>query len=554
MDHCRKALELEPVNTRIYEEKGLLHEAMGESVQAVDAWKMATEIDSRDWRGHYRLGMGLAKAGKNEQAADSLKKAIIAGQFSKDRVFREKVNQIKSLMNRLSAGSGSRTVKSTPADSENPKIKPADPVKAAACVKKAKKFAAEKRPKRAEREYSACVSLDPENADARIGLADLYMGDGRITKAKKEFIAALELIPGGDKKAGYCSFRLGIIYGRLGEHKSAAESYIRTFAADGTDADAASGAALSLEKLRQCAQAMEYFKKSLELKPGGKEASAGLNRCEIETIGQEAVLAELKMRQAIDPAAAAVTEDEKKLFVWMRNADYEGGVDLLRANGYPLAGYVAERRDDTGRVRLMLTIEGYRVYVKIQAKQAIKLFQKKGVNTKYAFMLRDMGGKPLFYSDGTLTPEGNDVYREALSGNKKWIMPWDPVPAPENGPEAKEIKDLLASGYIEIAEPEYLWLLRATDCPEEILAKDCGIKKINPQLKTRYFMPYGEPSELLRVKLGLTINLDSYIFKYRNGDQEIPEGMSSNFFGTGGVERHKYCENGKIWGAKISGN
>jgi len=103
---------------------------------------------------------------------------------------------------------------------------------------------------------------------------------------------------------------------------------------------------------------------------------------------------------------------------------------------------------------------------------------------------------------------------------------------------------------MEITEPEYLWLVRATDCSDETFVNDLAMDIFtntgaDGKKTRRYFVDNaGHP-------LPCCVPA-SYVARYRLGDATIPGMQGNSFFGTGGVSGHKLCKSdGKLWKGEI---
>jgi len=128
-------------------------------------------------------------------------------------------------------------------------------------------------------------------------------------------------------------------------------------------------------------------------------------------------------------------------------------------------------------------------------------------------------------------------------------MPYDPVPDSALAKASKEAQDKvdaeLRQGYQEISEPEYLWLLTATTCTDDIMMNDpINMKMVLDGTNRRYLLCFSDQAPCATKP---NIVLPSYIVGYRESKHFVPGSSShAGFFGSGPKKYH-FCENGKIW-------
>jgi len=163
------------------------------------------------------------------------------------------------------------------------------------------------------------------------------------------------------------------------------------------------------------------------------------------------------------------------------------------------------------------------------------------------FKLRNRSGDPVFDKSGKLTYEGEAFWRGLVPGVKSWLLSYEPVPESPRALQAnKDISAAEKEGYREISEPEYLWLLRATDCPEDVMAKaPIGLRVISDGARVRYLLCYS-PGSLCTNPVN--DKLPPYIESYRAGNGDTPGAQAhSGFFGAKAAKKMRFCENGQIW-------
>ena len=232
----------------------------------------------------------------------------------------------------------------------------------------------------------------------------------------------------------------------------------------------------------------------------------------------------------------------------IRAAEAAGAVELLRRK-FPGNSRLYYEENENG-IKIRLTLEGYNAYARAVSRDAVKYFEGKGISLREIFKLRDSNGDPIFDKTGQITPEGLNAWSLAKNTGKiTWIFSYQPVPGSKKQIQStREIIQLSKIGYREISEPEYLWLLKATNCPPDVLASpQVKLKEVNDGAINHYLICYQPmPSPCATVH---NEGLPAMIEGYRQGNTEIADGYSSSFFGTGGVKRHRLCEKGKLWTA-----
>lgn len=256
---------------------------------------------------------------------------------------------------------------------------------------------------------------------------------------------------------------------------------------------------------------------------------------------------ELRLRGAADAKKTAPSMEDLDLLEIMRQAELDGAVDYLREKQAGLGGLVVEKKEG-GQVRLLLRPEGLKRYQALLSREAVPFFEKKKIPLQEVFTLRDLRGRPVFGKDGRLTYDGLRAYWRARSGAKAWLMHYETParePAPEDEKMAADADALKKIGFQEISEPEYLWLLKTTSCPEDILrSPPCDIRMLTAPKRRKYFL-CSAPPPACSDEAG---TLAGYVARYRNNDDWTPDDEKSTaFFGTGAMEKRRFCHDGRIW-------
>ncbi|MFH1619654.1 MAG: tetratricopeptide repeat protein [bacterium] len=554
---CRKSMELDATRWPVYGETGFLYEADGNMKKAVEILKMGAEIAPEDYRAFYRLGLAYLKTGGAESSERALKKAFfLAGGKKTGIPASSDMDGIKLALKKAAAlkRAAEGTVKKKRRKSggkqkaaENKARVPRAKILSETEAKRMEECLTVSRQAEiqgdlpgAESGFRKCLDMNPADGGARVSLAGVLLRKDSFDKAEKEFETALNLLDAGDPLVSYCHSRLGDILVRQGKTGAAARHYAGALKLNSGDASALAGLGRCREAESDLNGAAEYYLKALETQPNNMPARTGLERVDKLSMNQDDILAEMKERMAIDSGKTVLTKEDLALFSAMREAESGGAVDFVKQHVRSLSRYVMEKKVRGGRrVRLMLNMPGYQLYLRLLDRDAVRVFGQNGVSAKFVFRLRDMAGRKVFDPSGKLTPEGKAVYEAALGGSGKWLMPDEAVPQDKNTEEGQAVKNLLNAGWIEAYEPEYLWIGRATDCPEDVLEKKLNVVLLKSPGGVRYFVYTRQD------KPGWIIS--TYLSKYRSGNTSITGAVSTGFFGSGSVKNRKLCVDGKIW-------
>ena len=396
----------------------------------------------------------------------------------------------------------------------------------------------------------ACMRKNPRNFKLSSRLADVLVDVGEYEEAIDEYERALKLAGDDNKAYARLCIKEAETLIRLEDRTAAEKKYRMAAAAAPFDSKILVTVADYFLKQTSYKEALHYFTLALQIDPQNKYAKKKAESLALDMMSDEEILDELKKKGAVPEKTKTLTEKELRLHRNIRAAEAAGAVEILRKKfpGRPQFYY----EDRTNGLKILLSYEGYLAYSKSVTRDAIRFFEQKKINFREIFKLRDLNGEPLFDKSGQITPEGIAVWSEAAAtGRVTWILSYQPVPGSRKQITAsRELIKLSKKGYREISEPEYLWLLRATNCPQDVLSDKSPIylQKVNDGATTHYMLCYVEGSSCLN-----TVNrlLPIYIERYRNGDTEIPTGKATSFFGSGGTRQYRFCENGKIWDGGI---
>ena len=343
-------------------------------------------------------------------------------------------------------------------------------------------------------------------------------------------------------------------YQKLGERKKALNYYSKLYKNHTQDINILNKYGELLEEDGNKIMAIEVYNKIYSINPK-KELYEKIENLKIEAMGNDEILAEMKLRGFVEKEKVVLSPQDKKLFYSISIFERNNAIEWLTKT-YP--GY-ANLTVKNEKGELKLAFEGYNLYLKYISQQAIKHFQKNNVIPNFLFRLLDENGNMIFDSKGRLTYEGLIAYYKAKdTGKKTWFYSTE-LPSRKvelnssyqakqvNDEKAlKEIERLKKQNYDEISEDEYLFLLSKTTCPEDIiLSYPCNLKKIKVDNKIRYFIC--SSPKCVEDAFYTPIKLYSYIISYREGTMKKDNGnAASNFFGSGSKKRN-FCEDGKIW-------
>ena len=310
------------------------------------------------------------------------------------------------------------------------------------------------------------------------------------------------------------------------------------------------GLAALMEAKSDFKAALDAYEAITKLEPSNRQARTRADELRTGFMTNEQILEELRFRKVLEPAQTVLQPADIKLFRALRAAEIADGVEFVRGRVQSERGLFVERKSPDG-IKVLLTGAGFKVYSDLATRDAVKFFEKQKIDFREIFKLRSSAGDPVFEKNGQLTPEGAEVWRKGRAGAKNWLLSYEAVPESPKAVQAnKDIAEAQAQGYREISEPEYLWLGRATNCPEDVLKKDpLNLRHISDGARVRYMLCFIKESACMNP---VNEKLPVFIEDYRAGNTEVPTGgTSSNFFGTGGTKKYRFCEKGRIWDGSI---
>ncbi|MCX5786470.1 MAG: tetratricopeptide repeat protein [Elusimicrobia bacterium] len=555
LSNCRKAMELDATPYPVYREFGLTWAKAGNKSKAEEMLSQGVELSSDNCKAYLSRAAVREQFGETKTAlADYikalalLKKNKSAGQGLDTAFINAKIKKLSQpAPGRKIAGSQKPQAVSAPPSGQQVRTVRVSAADAEKCARTFRSELAAGNLEAAERSSGACLKLTPSDPELCKDRAGLLIRLGHYEDAVKEYNRAAELYK-NSPMAAFCLVKKAETLIKLGREADAEKAYVTALKTSPADLTALNGLAGIFETRGDLKSASGVYEKILSAEPGNARARSRLAEIEAGLTLPEQALAALKERQAVDLKKTSPAPEDLKLFKDITVAERNGAVDYLKMKNHALNGLVLEKQSGKGP-KLFLTGAGYRLYLSYLSRDAVAFFEAQPMTLRDVFALRDNSGAPLFDKAGKLTAEGDAALRLAKSGKKSWLLIYEAVPAsPQAEKTNKEIEAALKEGYREISEPEYLWLAKATTCPEETLTEEPTVimKIIKMPTYRRYFLCSIPDTSLCSMKG--TTKLAIYIENYRRGDTHIPEGETSTaFFGSGAIKQRHFCEKGKIW-------
>ncbi|HBB67486.1 MAG: hypothetical protein A2X28_05400 [Elusimicrobia bacterium GWA2_56_46] len=514
LPNCKKARELDPTAWPVYRELGLTYSSLGDGDRAAETLTQGAELYPGSYKTYYCLAAEYEKQKNTADALTNYRKALELLSASEDSGRRAQTALLRNKIERLSADARSKTAQKKPG-ATNPAPRAPNPA-----------------PK--------------ESFADRMKTAEYLTRLGKYEDAAEEYRKAAELFGKTDPMAAFCHLKAGQIYFKLNKMNKAILYYGKALEANGNDLNAMLGLAAAYEAGGEPKKAEAMYARVLKAEPANAKARERLDEISFALLSDSQLLEELRGRGAPDDKKTVPSPEDVNLLKAIRLAERNGAVDYLRAKTSYTKGSIVEKQEPD-HVRLILTLAGFKNYRNYLTRDAVNFFEKKNIPLRDIFTLRDLAGRPLFDKGGHLTQEGMRAYWNGGTGVKSWLMRYETVSnSPEDDKFNARIRELLKTGFMEISEPEYLWLIKATDCPEDVLqAPPCGIKMLTAPGLRKYFLCHVE-TELCYTSAAMI--LSGLVERYRAGDTWIPEtGGTTAFFGTGGGEKRRFCHNGRIW-------
>ena len=158
------------------------------------------------------------------------------------------------------------------------------------------------------------------------------------------------------------------------------------------------------------------------------------------------------------------------------------------------------------------------------------------------FKARDASGKDIFNNAGNLTDAGLTAFTKMLRGEKSYYLPGEKLPATQKDIE-NQIRNLLAQGYYEVSPSDFIYLLDATKCREEVLHSAFRSRAIDTgNGKRRFFLSTDDTPNPRGCGLPfshLYIAIQDYHAQKKSSRSDAP--VYSNTFGTGNGFKINLC-------------
>ncbi len=542
LSNCKKARALEPTSWPVYRELGLTYSASGDSPRAVETLSQGVEISSDNYKAYYFLAAEQERSKTDAAALRNYRKALDLLASAKDFDAQVYSGLIRGKIKKLAA----RPVKKTALikNSAKPAAPAAQEKLFEVCAKEAGNLKKNGDTAGVEKKLAACEALAPRDSQTKIDRADSLMRLGKYEEASGKYQEAAVLFSGTDPMAAFCHLKTAQIHFKLNDIAKAVRYYNKALEINKNDLNALLGLAAVCEAKSDLKTAADLYARVLKAEPANMKARERLDEINFSLLSNSQLLDELRSRGAADERKTSAGPDDIKLLLALRRAERSGAVDYLRSKTAYIAGLIMEKQEND-HTRLMLTQAGFRSYQNYLSRDAVGFFEKKAITLRDVFTLRDLRGLPLFEPGGRLTEEGMQAYRAALTGEKTWLMHYEAVSTPEEEKLTAEAEKLLKAGFREISESEYVWLMKVTDCPDDVLrAAPCDIRLLKMQRNIKYFLCYLQPPFCS----GEAAILATYVERYRAGDTETSQlTRSTAFFGSGGIAKRRFCYQGKIW-------
>ncbi|MBU2572964.1 MAG: tetratricopeptide repeat protein [Elusimicrobia bacterium] len=568
LSNCKRAMEREPTAWPVYRELGLTYSKNGKHKKAVETLSQGVELSSDNYKAYYYLAAEYEKTSDRPRALKNYLKALALVKKAADFDARSYSGIIRGKIKRLSVKKGMKRPRQA---SKKAAARPR--MTFDACVSDAQESERKNDLAAAEKKLSACAGLMPQNAQVRLERANLLARLGKYEPAGEEYQRAAALFgkkdppaphffqkgqsagqaaPGDSNQAmaAFCHIKTAQTWSKLGDQAKTALYYQKALEINKNELNALLGLAGAYEAKADLAAAAALYERVLKVEPSNAKAKERLDDINFSLLSNAGILSELKERKAVDAAKTELSEEDLNTVKTMRQAEKRGAIDFLKGRA-PLMNGLIVVRQVRGGVKLMLTMAGFKAYQSYLTRDAVGFFEKKGITLSEVFVLKDLKGKPIFDPAGNLTGDGMAAYWQAQAGTKSWLMPYEApasVSAAASAPvkENPETEQALKDGYREISEPEFSWLLSATECPVETLTEKPGeiLKLIKAPKRQRYFLCYMQGA--ICAMKG-TNKLATYIENYRRGDTHIPETKATAFFGAKVSQGRRFCHNGKIW-------
>ncbi|MBR4681754.1 MAG: tetratricopeptide repeat protein [Elusimicrobiaceae bacterium] len=361
-----------------------------------------------------------------------------------------------------------------------------------ACLEEGKQAYSTQQFAQAKEIFERCVKISPRDAEARMSLAGILLTLEDLDGAEASFKAALKEMKRTSPYVSYAYSMLGDIALKRQRNDEAFDWYTKSLESNAANVNSLIGKGVIREYQGDKKGAAEFYRSALAVEPLNLIARKRLINLEPEYFTDEEILDALKQRFAVQPEVTELSEELRKLFSSIHQAEQRRGVDYLKSK-FPRmpADYIVTLEKGTDFEREILTLAGYKALQKHIGQDAIAVFQQAGVPIQEVFKLRDLKGGKVFNQDNTLTESGYFVYTETLKNRKAFLRPNESLPPSKKFLQqlAQREAALKKAGYMEISRKELKFIEKKTKCSLETLRSDLGLYVL-PVTKTarRYFI------------------------------------------------------------------
>lgn len=362
----------------------------------------------------------------------------------------------------------------------------------ASCLEQGKKEFAQQQYQPAKVTFTKCVRLSPKNTDALLSLAGVLLTLEDLNGAESAFQKALETMPRTSPYFSYTYSMLGDIALKRQQNDAALAWYSKSLESNAANVNSLVGKGVIVEYQGDKKAAAEFYRCALAVEPLNLIARQRLINLEPEYFSDAEMLAALKQRYAIKPDVTELTEDMRRTFAAIHQAEQRRGVDYLKKKCAKVpVDFVVTLNQGSNFERDVLTLSGYNALQQYIGQDAIAVFRQLGVPVNEVFDLRDLKGNKLFKEDNTLTESGFLAYTEALQNRKAFLLPNESLPPTQDFLHKLAVveEELKKAGYMEISRKELKFVEKQTKCSEETLRAELGlyVLPVNKTLR-RYFI------------------------------------------------------------------
>ena len=307
-------------NPRAWFYLGSVYAATDRKAEAIGALEKSVALKPKVFESNLNLGLLLASAGKNEQAANHLRTATQLKPSNRKTADQEVAYAWISLGRLQEADPAAALEAFAQASRLTPKS-PEPHLEAAQLLEKQKKYG------EAEREYQQALGLRPKSTEALAGLVNVYVEQKRFPDAEatlREYIAA-------DPSNLAAQKQLGRIYAALGRHDEAIAVFTKVLTISPADGEAKRELADMAANARKYDVAEKIYRELVQATPRDAGTHLGLGTALMKQRKFPEAEAELLQAVKLDPKLG---EGYGNLaIVAAENKHYELALKALDARG-----------------------------------------------------------------------------------------------------------------------------------------------------------------------------------------------------------------------------